>query len=128
MTSLKPQGELVIKTLAMPRDTNRYGDMFGGWLASQMDLGGAILAHKCAGTRMTTIAIDKMVFIRPVYVGDLVCCYADIVKRGRTSVGINVQAWVERMTQQDPQKVTEGVFTYVAIDDERRPTAIQWKM
>lgn len=126
--SKKPLGELVVKTIAMPSDTNRYGDMFGGWLASQMDLGGAILAHKCSKGRMTTIAIDKMVFILPVYVGDIVSCYASIVKRGRTSVGIHVEVWVERMNDLSLHKVTEGIFTYVSIDESRRPTPIDWRM
>lgn len=124
----EPLGELVVKTIAMPGDTNRYGDMFGGWVVSQMDLGGAILAHKCSRNRMTTIAIDKMVFIRPVYVGDIVCCYASIAKRGRTSVGIQIEVWVERMDDHSTHKVTEGIFTYVSIDDSRRPTPIEWKI
>ncbi|MBS0288697.1 MAG: acyl-CoA thioester hydrolase YciA [Proteobacteria bacterium] len=123
-----PNGELVIKTIAMPADTNRYGDMFGGWLVSQMDLGGAVLAHKCGHGRMTTVAIDRMTFILPVYVGDVVSCYATIVKRGRTSVGIGVEVWVERLADQSLLKVTEGLFTYVAIDQHGRPTAIQWSL
>jgi len=124
----QPLGELVIKTIAMPRDTNRYGDMFGGWLVSQMDLGGAILAHQCSHSRMTTVAIDKMVFIRPVNVGDVVSCYASITKKGNTSVGINVEVWVERMEEHTKQKVTEGLFTYVAINKDGKPTPIQWRV
>lgn len=123
----KPDGELVIRTLAMPADTNRYGDMFGGWLASQMDLGGAILAHKCAGHRMTTVAIDKMAFIRPVYVGDVLSCYATIEKKGNTSVGIKVSVWVDRLKDQSHQKVTEGLFTYVSIDENGKPQPIVWQ-
>src|SRR5689334_5664496 len=99
-TATQPDGDLVVKTIAMPADTNRYGDMFGGWVVSQMDLGGAVLAHQCSHTRMTTVAIDRMVFIKPVYVGDVVSCYAKIVKRGNTSVGISVEVWVERLTDQ----------------------------
>ena len=121
-----PRGELVVKTIAMPANTNRYGDMFGGWLVSQMDLGGAVMAHKCSRHRMTTVAIDGMVFIRPVFVGDLVCCYATIARRGRTSVGIDVEVWVERFEDSSHHKVTEGLFTFVAIDDNGRPTAITW--
>lgn len=124
----QPEGELVVKTIAMPADTNRYGDMFGGWVVSQMDLGGAILAHKSSGTHMTTVAIDRMVFIRPINVGDVVSCFAHIVKRGRTSVGISVEVWIERMRDQTLQKVTEGIFTYVSIDDDRRPVPIEWKI
>lgn len=128
-TNPSPNGEMVIKTIAMPADTNRYGDMFGGWLVSQMDLGGAILAHKCSGARMTTVAIDDMVFILPVYVGDMVACYASVTKRGRTSVGITVEVWVERMDDyRIIQKMAEGLFTYVCIDDNRRPRPIEWKI
>lgn len=126
MTNNTPEGELVIKTIAMPADTNRYGDMFGGWLVSQMDLGGAVMAHECSSQRMTTVAIDKMVFIRPVYVGDIVSCYARIEKRGRTSVGIRVEVWVERIADLSHLKVTEGLFTYVAIDPKGKPTPIAW--
>lgn len=125
---IKPLGELVIKTIAMPADTNRYGDMFGGWLVSQMDLGGAVLAHKCSRTHMTTVAIDRMVFIRPVLVGDVVSCYAEVVKRGRTSVGIAVEVWVERMLDQSFQKVTQGIFTYVSINENREPVPIKWEI
>jgi len=124
---VEPEGELVIRTLAMPADTNRYGDMFGGWLASQMDLGGAVMAHTYSQQRMTTIAIDSMVFIRPVYVGDVVSCYAKIVKRGTTSMGIQVQVWVQRTEARAMAHVTEGLFTYVAIDDHGRPTPIMWQ-
>jgi len=124
----KPIGELMIQTIAMPADTNRYGDMFGGWLTSQMDLAGAVLAHRCSRLRMTTVAIDKMVFIQPVLVGDVVSCYADIAKRGHTSVGIMVEVWVERMMDNSKHKVTEGLYTYVAIGDDRKPVAIEWKL
>jgi len=126
-TASQPEGELMIQTIAMPADTNRHGDMFGGWLASQMDLAGAILAHRCSHNRMTTVAIDKMVFILPVYVGDVVSCYAKIEKRGNTSVGIHLEVWVERVANQTHHKVTEGVFTYVSIDEEGRPVSIRWK-
>lgn len=126
MSEQVPIGELVMKTIAMPANTNRYGDMFGGWLVSEMDLGGSVLAHKCSQTRMTTVAIDRMVFIRPVFVGDVVSCYAEIAKRGNTSVNIHVEVWVERMQNSTPQKVTEGIFTYVSIDDKGKPTPIKW--
>lgn len=122
----QPDGELVIKSIAMPLDANRYGDIFGGWLVSQMDLGGAVLAHACAQNRMTTVAIDKMVFIRPVYVGDVVSCFAKVVKRGNTSVAICVDVWVDRLKEESQQKVTTGIFTYVSINHEGRPTPIHW--
>lgn len=122
-----PSGELVIRTIAMPKNTNRYGDIFGGWLVSQMDLGGAVLAHKCSRNRMTTVAIDKMVFLKPVYVGDVLCCYANIARKGRTSVTIEVEVFVERIFDNTTHKVTEGMFTFVAIDDHGKPTPIEWQ-
>lgn len=122
----EPTGDLVIRTIAMPADANRYGDIFGGWVVSQMDLGGAVLAHQCSHHRMTTIAIDGMVFIRPIMIGDVVSCYATIVKKGNTSVGIKVEIWVDRLKETASQKVTEGLFTYVSIDEKGKPQPIQW--
>src|SRR5437773_1065141 len=93
----KPEGELVLQTVAMPREANAYGDMFGGWVVSQMDLGGAVLAHQRAKNRVTTVAIDKMRFIKPLYIGDLVCCYAKTLKTGHSSITIKVEVWAIRM-------------------------------
>ncbi|MDF3007099.1 MAG: thioesterase superfamily protein [Enterobacter kobei] len=92
-TNEAPQGELVLRTLAMPADTNANGDIFGGWLMSQMDMGGAIMAKEIAHGRVVTVRVDGMTFLRPVAVGDVVCCYARCVKRGNTSVTINVEVW-----------------------------------
>ncbi len=92
----QPQGELVIQTIAMPKDTNRDGDIFGGWLVSQMDLGSAILATKVAKARVVTVAIEGMSFLQPVRVGDTVACYAQVEKIGRTSMKIPVDVWVTR--------------------------------
>jgi acyl-CoA thioesterase YciA len=117
----QPQGELVIRTIAMPADTNANGDIFGGWLLSQMDLGGAIYARNLARSRVTTVAIDAMTFITPVYVGDIVSCHATLVKVGRTSIRIEVEAWAQRVKGGEHVRVTHGTFTYVAIDDEGRP-------
>jgi acyl-CoA thioesterase YciA len=116
-----PQGELVIRTIAMPADTNANGDIFGGWLLSQMDLGGAIYARNLSRSRVTTVAIDAMTFITPVYVGDIVSCHATLAKVGRTSMRIAVEAWAQRSKGGDLVRVTEGTFTYVAIDDHGRP-------
>jgi acyl-CoA thioesterase YciA len=116
-----PQGELVIRTIAMPADTNANGDIFGGWLLSQMDLGGAIYARNLSRSRVTTVAIDAMTFITPVYVGDIVSCHATLSKVGRTSMRIAVEAWAQRTKGGELARVTEGVFTYVAIDDNGRP-------
>lgn len=124
---IDPVGELVIKTIAMPADTNRYGDIFGGWLVSQMDLGGAILAHQCSLSRMATVAIDRMVFIKPVYVGDIVSCFASVAKRGHTSIRILVEVWTERLEDHSLHKVAEGIFIYVHIDTNRKPAPIEWR-
>jgi len=119
-------GELVLQTVAMPADSNVYGDVFGGWLVSQMDLGGAILAHKRAKNRVTTVAIDRMTFMKPVYVGDLVCCYAKVQKTGRSSITIEMQVWAIRMRIHEKVQVAQGIFTYVAINDKGQSTAIDW--
>ncbi len=118
---LEPHGELVIRTIAMPADTNANGDIFGGWLLSQMDLGAAIYARNLARSRVTTVAIDAMAFLNPVYVGDIVNCYASLVKTGRTSMKVDVEAWVQRAKDGSLVRVTEGIFTYVAIDEKGRP-------
>lgn len=122
----KPSGELVLQTVAMPKDANAYGDIFGGWLLSQMDLGGSVLAHYRASNRVTTVAIERMSFIKPVLVGDLVSCYAEIEKTGRSSITIKLEVWVHRMRIDEIVLVTEGVFTYVALDENRKPKTIQW--
>jgi acyl-CoA thioesterase YciA len=110
-----------IRTVAMPGDTNPAGDIFGGWLLSQMDVGGAVLAIERARGRVATIAVDGMTFERPVYVGDLVSVYAELVRVGRTSLTILVEAWARRNRDGDEVKVTAGRFTYVAIDERRQP-------
>lgn len=117
----QPQGELVIRTIAMPADTNANGDIFGGWLLSQMDLGGAIYARNLSRSRVTTVAIDAMMFITPVYVGDIVSCHATLVKVGHTSIRIEVEAWAQRAKGGEHVRVTHGTFTYVAINDAGRP-------
>jgi acyl-CoA thioesterase YciA len=118
---VEPHGELVIRTIAMPADTNANGDIFGGWLLSQMDLGGAIYARNLARSRVTTVAIDAMAFLNPVYVGDIVNCHASLVKTGRTSMKVDVEAWVQRAKDGSLVRVTEGSFTYVALDEQGRP-------
>lgn len=117
-------GDLVIRTLAMPKDTNANGDIFGGWLVSQMDLGGAIFAKQLCGKRIVTVAIDKMVFLRPVNVGNIVCCYAKLLKVGTTSMSIKIEAWAVPMESTERAKVTEGVFTFVAIDENGKKTPV----
>lgn len=124
-TPPQPSGEVVIRTIAMPADANANGDIFGGWLMSQMDLGGAILARGTARCRVTTVAIDGMSFLRPVNVGDVVTCYGKLLAIGRTSMKIAVEAWVQRYADTMLLHVTEGTFTYVAIDDAGKPQPVQ---
>lgn len=109
----------------MPADTNANGDIFGGWLLSQMDLGGAVLARSTARSRVVTVAIDSMSFLRAVNVGDLVTCYAKLLGVGRTSMRIHVEAWTQHFAEGTLLRVTEGTFTYVAIDDAGRPHAVK---
>jgi len=115
-----PRGPLTIQVVAMPRDTNPDGDVFGGWLLSQMDLAAGVIAKKVAKCRVVTVAIDKMVFHNPVHVGDLVQCYSDILKVGNTSIKIKVEAWVIDQITNDQKQVTEGIFTFVAMDDNEK--------
>jgi acyl-CoA thioesterase YciA len=116
-----PHGELCLQTVAMPADTNPRGDIFGGWILSQMDIAGGILAHQRAKGRTATVAIESMKFHLPVFVGDVVGCYAAVVRSGRTSIAIKIEAWARRGATDELVRVTEGVFTYVAIDEQRRP-------
>ena len=115
----EPKGELAIRTLAMPADANPNGDIFGGWLISQMDIAGGITASARAHGRVATVAVTGFTFHKPVLIGDVVCCYADIQKIGKTSITIGVEAWVvRRYESKDRFKVTEGVFSFVALDDK----------
>jgi acyl-CoA thioesterase YciA len=115
---------LLLQTMAMPADTNPAGDIFGGWLLAQMDLAGGILAGDRARGRVATVGIEAMTFHLPVMVGDLVSCYGHITRVGRTSITIQIETWMRRPDQPLPIKVTEGRFTYVAIDDARRPRPV----
>jgi acyl-CoA thioesterase YciA len=121
----EPGGDLCIRTLAMPADTNANGDIFGGWLLGQMDLGGGVFASKVAQSRTVTVAIEAMNFRKAVYVGDLVSVYANLVRVGRTSVTLHIEAWVLRRKEVLSILVTDGNFTYVSIDDQGRPQAIR---
>ena len=120
----QPQGELSLRTLAMPADVNVSGDIFGGWVLSQMDIAAGIVAGARADGRVVTIGVDAMKFIRPVRVGDVMCIYAEIERIGRTSMAIRLEAWALRNRVGVREKVTEGVFTFVAIDDEGRPRPV----
>lgn len=120
----RPRGELQIRTLAMPADANPNGDIFGGWLLAQMDVAGGIFASQRARGRVATVAIDAMAFHLPVYVGDVLCCYADLERLGRTSMAVHIEAWVIRRDAVRRVLVTEGKFTYVAIGEDRRPRPV----
>ncbi len=119
-----PKGELTLRTLAMPRDVNTNGDIFGGWVLSQMDMAAGIVASARARGRVATVAIDAMQFIRPVKVGDVLCIYVEIARIGRTSMGLQIEAWVLRRGQSGREKVTTGLFTFVAIDENGRPRPV----
>jgi len=119
-----PAGEAVLSTIAMPGDANPAGDIFGGWLLSQMDLAGSIPATERAKGRVATIAIEAMKFHRAVLVGDRVRCYAEVERVGRTSMAVKIETWVQRLGVAGMMKVTEGVFTYVAIDRNRQPRPV----
>ena len=113
-----------VRTLAMPADTNPSGDIFGGWLLAQMDIAAGTIAHTRARGRVATVAVDAMTFHQPVLVGDIVSCYGDVVRVGRTSITMQIEAWARRGQTGQEIKVTEAKFTCVAIDEHRRPRAV----
>ena len=117
----KPSGDLTLRTLAMPADANPAGDIFGGWVLSQMDIAAGICAAKEAQCRVATVGIEAMSFLKPIYVGDVLCVYSSIKKLGRASISIALEAWVLRDRLGDRVKVTDGTFTFVALDDEGNP-------
>lgn len=119
-----PRGELTVRILAMPGDTNPSGDIFGGWVLSCMDQAGGIAASERAQGRVATIALDAMKFIRPVKVGDVLCVYTEIEAVGRTSLRVHVEAWARRNRIHAREKVTVATLTFVAIDDAGRPRPV----
>jgi acyl-CoA thioesterase YciA len=121
----EPTGELCTRTLAMPADTNQNGDIFGGWLLAQMDISGGVFAAKITKSRNVTVAIDAMNFRKAVYVGDLVSVYGKLVRIGRTSLTVHLEAWMVRRKEMQSILVTDGNFTYVSIDDQGRPQEIK---
>jgi acyl-CoA thioesterase YciA len=123
----EPQGEMILRTLAMPADTNPNGDIFGGWVMAQMDIAGGILSKEVARGRTVTIAVEGMKFIKPVHVGDVVCCYGLVDSIGNTSIALKLEVWVKPVLprgEEERFKVTEGRFVYVAIDDEHKKRSI----
>jgi len=119
-----PRGEPALRTIAMPADTNPNGDIFGGWLLSQMDLAGAIPASQRAQGRVATVAVDRMAFLNPVMVGDVLSVYARVVKVGRTSMQVKIESFLTVRVTGAEVKVTEGIFTYVAIDETGQPRPV----
>ena len=122
-----PQGLMVLRTQAMPKDANPNGDIFGGWVMCQMDIGGGLMAMEVARGRVVTVTVDKMAFVRPVQVGDTICVYASVIKIGNSSMDIKLEVWSKDLIEEfEAQRhlVTEAVFRYVAIDKDRRPRRI----
>ncbi|WP_218954957.1 acyl-CoA thioesterase [Acinetobacter sp. YH01021] len=115
-SQVRPEGILSLQTIAMPADTNWSGDVFGGWIVSQMDLAGAIHAERFSKGRCATISINQMTFLVPVKVGDVISCYTKILKVGNTSIQMEIEVWDSHDDSRPPVRVTEGVFTFVAVD------------
>ena len=128
-TNNRPEGNLILRTLAMPADTNPHGDIFCGWIMSQMDIAGGILAREIACSRVVTVAAESIAFIKPVHVGDVVCCYGQVIRTGTTSITINLEVWVKPaldkpISEIPEQHVTKAAFTYVAVDRQGKKQAI----
>jgi acyl-CoA thioesterase YciA len=120
----QPRGDLTVRLIAMPADTNANGDIFGGWVMSQMDQAGGIAAAERASGRVVTISVEAMTFIRPVKVGDVLCVYTEVERVGRTSMKIHIEAWARRFRTNTREKVTDAFFTFVAIDENGRPRPV----
>ena len=122
-----PEGDLLLRTLAMPADTNANGDIFGGWIMSQMDIGGGILAKEIAKGRVVTVNVDGITFYKPINVGHVVCCYGKCSKIGNSSIVLKLEIWVKPVLNEKTAErycVTEAVFTYVAIDQDGKSRKI----
>ncbi len=126
-TGRQPCGILALRTLAMPKDTNPRGDIFGGWILSQMDVAGGLMASEVAKGRTVTISVEKMVFERPIHVGDTICVHAELLRVGHSSMDIKLEVWTRQLVgayEAERQLVTEGVFRYIAIDEYGRPRTV----
>lgn len=128
-TAKKPEGQLVLRTLAMPSDTNPHGHIFGGWILSQMDLGGGILAKEIARGRVVTVNVSSVTFHRPAMVGDVVCCYARCLKTGTSSITIAIEVWVKRISDNHTNFgqrdcITDAIYTYVLVDKHNKPRSL----
>ena len=120
----QPHGELTTRTMTMPADSNPSGDIFGGWVLSQMDIAAGICARERARCRVVTVALDGMHFIRPVKIGDILGVYTEVERVGNTSMEIHVEAWVQRGRSHHTVKVTQANFTFVALDEDGRPKPV----
>ena len=120
-----PEGHAHLRTVAMPRDTNPAGDIFGGWTVSQMDIAGATFAVRRSGGRVATVSIEAMHFLRPIAVGDEVSCYCSLVDEGEHSVSVKIETWAALRSGEDAEKVTEGVFKYVAVGEDGKPRSLR---
>lgn len=124
--TIKSKSELIIQVYAMPRDTNPNGDIFGGWLMSQMDIAGGIYCQKVVKGRVVTVGIQSMTFSQPVFVGDTLSCFVTLIKIGKTSISVHIDAFVNRQNiEEETIKVTEGDFTYVKVNDNGKPSLIK---
>ena len=124
----EPDGDLLLRTVAMPADTNAHGDIFGGWIMSQMDIGGGILAKEISKVRVVTVNVNGITFHKPVNVGHVVCCYGKCTKIGNSSLTIKLEVWVKPVLDKladDRYRVTEAVFTYVAVDQQGKSRKIE---
>jgi acyl-CoA thioesterase YciA len=120
----KPRGEILLRTLAMPADTNGNGDIFGGWIMSQLDLAGAIVAQEITGSRVVTVSVSNITFKAPVSVGDIVCCYGECTRIGNTSLSIALEVWIKNRAKVGMNQhylACDALFNYVAIDDNGKP-------
>jgi acyl-CoA thioesterase YciA len=124
VTALPADREPTIRVMPMPADANHTGDIFGGWIMAQVDLAGAVPAMRVAKGRVATVAVNSFVFRQPVFVGDIVSLYAEVVRIGRTSITVSVEVYAQHRGAADAAKVTEAVLTYVAVDENRRPRVV----
>lgn len=124
MTNSPPDGDVILRVAPMPADVNMAGDIFGGWVLSQMDIAGGFMAAERAGGRVATVAVEAMKFIQPVKVGDMLCIYGEVESVGNTSLAISLESWVVRSQGAETAKVTEGIFTFVALDENGKPRPV----
>jgi acyl-CoA thioesterase YciA len=125
MTALPQDKEPTLRVIPLPADANHTGDIFGGWIMAQVDLAGSVPATRLARGRVATVAVNSFVFKKPVFVGDLVSFYAEVVRVGRTSITVNVEVYAQRRPErEDCVKVTEAILTYVAVDNNRQPRVV----